>query len=538
MSTSSPLRTAEVTSNDPTVRGTLIVADRVVTLGHARTAASALLVRGSRVVWVGDDPGLAPPHHDVLDLTGCVIGPAFVDAHAHLTTFGLAQTGLDVSSATRAGQLLEAVAAYAQHYQGRVIWAHGLDPHQFVDEMPDPDELAQAASGCAVFIAFADGHASLVDRRTLAAAPLARADGVDRDVRGEPTGLLRREAHHIARRWSIGALSSADLDRARHQAVKTLAGHGVGSAHEMGGPDMMGLADFDEWVGQPWPIEVIGYWGAVDVEVALSRDLRQVGGDLCLDGSFGAHTAALTASYADAATNSGQLEFDDETLSSWLLEATMAGLQTSVHAVGDAAMEQVVRCWRTVAVQLDMHGSRGMIRRGRHRIEHAELLPAELLGELAAFGMVVSAQPSVMARWALPGGLYESRLGQSRLARLHPYRSITDHGIGLAFGTAANGGSVDPWGTIVDAERHVAPQHRVSRLEAVSMSTLGGRHAARQERYVGVVRAGMRADLAAFEGDPYLADDPRGTSCVLTLVHGKVAHGQAPLPSTVPPDTV
>jgi predicted amidohydrolase YtcJ len=42
------------------------------------------------------------------------------------------------------------------------------------------------------------------------------------------------------------------------------------------------------------------------------------------------------------------------------------------------------------------------------------------------------------------------------------------------------------------------------------MSTLGGRHAARQDRYAGVVRAGMRADLAAFEGDPYAAEDPRG----------------------------
>jgi predicted amidohydrolase YtcJ len=67
-------------------------------------------------------------------------------------------------------------------------------------------------------------------------------------------------------------------------------------------------------------------------------------------------------------------------------------------------------------------------------------------------------------------------------------------------------------------------------LEAVSMSTLGGRSAARQDRFAGVVRAGMRADLAAFEGDPYAADDPRGTRCALTVVQGRRAHGDAPLP--------
>ena len=62
------------------------------------------------------------------------------------------------------------------------------------------------------------------------------------------------------------------------------------------------------------------------------------------------------------------------------------------------------------------------------------------------------------------------------------------------------------------------------------MATLGGRHAARQNRYVGVVRAGMRADLAIFAGDPYEADDPRGTETVATVVHGRVAHGSLPLP--------
>lgn len=529
VTTPSTLRVREDGRPQGSARGTLLIADRVITLGHARTTAVALLVRGSRVVWVGDDPAASPPHHERVDLTGCVVGPAFVDAHAHLTTYGLARGGLDVSGACRAAELLEAIAAHAATHDGRVVWAHGLDAHGFVDEFPDPDELARVANGCAVFIAFADGHASLVDRRTLAAAPMARADGIERDMRGEPTGLLRREAHHIARRWSMGALSAAELDDARTRAVTDAAAAGIGSVHEMGGPDMMGLADFDAWVEGQWPIEVIGYWGAADVEVALSRELRQVGGDLCLDGSVGSHTAALGAPYADAASHAGQLELDDESLATWLLEATLAGLQTSLHAVGDEALRQAIRCWRLVERRLETEGPRSMIRRGRHRVEHAELLPGDLLDDFAELGIVISSQPSVLTRWGGPDGLYAERLGTTRTASLHPYRTVTDHGIGLAFGTASNGGDLDPWAWIHAAEQHPVPQHRVSRLEAVSMSTLGGRHAARQERYVGVVRAGMRADLAAFEGDPYTVDDPRGARCVLTLVQGKVAHGSAPL---------
>ncbi len=88
-----------------------------------------------------------------------------------------------------------------------------------------------------------------------------------------------------------------------------------------------------------------------------------------------------------------------------------------------------------------------------------------------------------------------------------------------------------PWDAVHAAVDREVAQHAITSLEAVSSSTLGGRHAARQERYVGVVRAGMRADLAAWEGDPYEADDPRGARAVLTTLRGRATHGQAPLPT-------
>ncbi|MDX1619829.1 MAG: hypothetical protein R3320_02485, partial [Nitriliruptorales bacterium] len=75
--------------SSPTPRGTLYVADRVITLGRGRYRARAVLVRGSRVAWVGDDPSGAPPSEHQVDLTGCTLGPGFVDAHAHLTPTGL-----------------------------------------------------------------------------------------------------------------------------------------------------------------------------------------------------------------------------------------------------------------------------------------------------------------------------------------------------------------------------------------------------------------------------------------------------------------
>lgn len=508
---------------DREARGTLLVADRVVTLGHGRYRARAVLVRGKRVVWVGDDPEHAPSHAATVDLDGCVIGPGFVDAHVHLTPTGITLAGLDLHGVTHREEILAAVRTYADVHPGRVLWGHGWDLHEVVDGLPSPEDLSAASGGRPVFLSRVDGHSCLVDDRTLDAAPLARAPGIERDPDGEPTGILRLEANKIARRWSVGAMSSSELADARATAAAHAASLGLTSVHEMNGPDMMGVEDFDAWRYGTWPVEVVPYWGGLDLGFVAERELKQIGGDLLLDGALGSHTAALEAPYADNPSTSGRLEFDDDTLTELFLEATHAGMQVAVHAIGDAAIRQAVRCWHAVEARLPEYLA-GAVRRLHHRLEHAEVLPPELYDDIARLGLVVSTQPAFEAAWGGPGGLYASRLGPERARWTNPYRALADRGVGLAFGSDANVTPMDPWGGVWAAEHRHWPEHEMTRLEAVSSHTLGGRNAARQEHYVGVVRAGMRADVAVWEGDPFLADDPRGSRCVLTLVSGRVAH--------------
>jgi predicted amidohydrolase YtcJ len=510
-------------------RGTLLVADRIVTLGRGRTEARAALVRGSRVVWVGDDAEDAPPHAHAHRLEGCTVGPAFVDAHVHLTPTGSSLLGLDVSGVGSGRELLDAVRSFAAEHTGRVIWGHGYDDHGFPDALPNADDLADVAKGRAVYLTRADAHSCLVDRRTLSAAPLARTDGVERGPDGTPTGVLRRGAHHVMRRWAIGAMSEEELAAARHAAAAHAASLGITTVHEMGGPDIMGEADFDAWTRGRWPVEVLGYWGAMDLGFVIRRDLRQTGGDLCLDGSLGSHTAALCADYADADAG-GHLYIDDDDLVAYFREATLAGLQVGVHAIGDAAIRQAVRCWRAVEARLPGYLD-DEVRRLRHRLEHVEVIPPELLPEIADIGLVASVQPAFEARWGVEGGMYLDRLGVERASWTNPYRALADLGVPLAFGSDTNVTPMDPWAGVVAAQRRREERHELSRLEAVSAHTLGGRHAGRQDRFVGSIRAGLRADLAAWEGDPYAADDPRGTRCVLTVSGGRVTHGDAPMPA-------
>lgn len=502
--------------------GRLITADRIVTLGRGRYRARALLVRGSRVAWVGNDPAQAPPHHEHLDLSGCTVGPAFVDSHVHLTPTGLALLGLDLRGITSTTDLLRAVALHAEHHTGRVIWGHGWDSHGWDEPLPTPRELSKASGGRPVTLARIDGHSSLVDETTMQSAPLSRAGGIERDSDGEPTGLLRRDANKIARRWAIGAMGEDELDRARHEVARHAAARGIGTVHEMGGPDAMGAGDFDAWRTGEWPIEVLGYWGAPDLGFVAERDLRSVGGDIWLDGSLGSHTAALTRPYADHPTR-GSLEYDDDTLTELFLDATHSEIQVAVHTIGDEAIDQALRCWQRVATQLPDYEHEGL-RRFRHRLEHAEVMRPDQYDVVARLGLVVSAQPVFEQLWGHRGGMYEARLGLERAAMTNPFRALADRGVPLCFGSDANVTPIDPWAIVGAAQHRQEPRHALTRLEAVSASTLGGRHAGRQERYVGVLRAGMRADLSVWEGDPYAQDHPVDPRCLMTMVRGRITH--------------
>jgi predicted amidohydrolase YtcJ len=446
-----------------------------------------------------------------------------------MTPTGITLRGLDLTGVESGRELLDAVRLYAEQHPGQVIWGHGYDPFAFPDDLPSPDELSMASAGRPVTLSRRDGHSSLVDRATLTAAPLTRSNGVEYAASGEPTGVLRREANKIARRWIVGAMTSAELDSARAAAAARAAALGIGSVHEMGGPDSMGAEDFDAWRYGAWPVEVIPYWGGLDLRFVIERDLRQVGGDLWLDGSLGSHTAAMLDPYADAPGSTGNLEYDDDTLIDLFTEATHAGIQVAVHAIGDAAIEQAVRAWRVVDDSLPDY-LEGGLRRLRHRLEHAEVIPVPMLDEIADLGLMVSAQPAFEAAWGGEGGMYERRLGPERARQTNPFRALADRGVALAFGSDSNVTPMDPWAGIYAAEQRRHPEHTMTRLEGVSASTLGGRHAARQDRFVGPVRAGMRADLSVWEGDPYADDDPRGAKGVLTLVRGRRTHGTIPLP--------
>jgi predicted amidohydrolase YtcJ len=137
----------------------------------ADPSATAILFSAGGIEWVGDADD-APAATKVVDLDGASVTPAFVDAHVHTTSTGLALRGLDLSGLPHRGAALDRVAAYARRLSpDAVVLGHGWDESRWpTPAVPTLAELDRAGGGRMVYLSRADVHSAVVSSALLARA--------------------------------------------------------------------------------------------------------------------------------------------------------------------------------------------------------------------------------------------------------------------------------------------------------------------------------------------------------------------------------
>ncbi|MEV6067233.1 amidohydrolase [Nocardia sp. NPDC052001] len=463
--------------------------------------ATAMAVTDGTVVWVGADrTGRAlHPDAEIVDLGGAFVAPAFVDPHVHTTALGLKLTGLDLAQARSLTECLELLRAHAAAHPAGPVLGDGWDDTTWAEGRPPTlEEIDAAAPGRIVYLARVDAHSAVASTALLDAVPALT--GTPGFTRGEP---LRAEAHHLVRRAALGALEPAQRDAARRAALDHAAANGIAAVHECAGPDISGETDVRELLAFDHGVEVRAYWGqavrTADEARTLIKELgvHALGGDLFVDGSIGSHTAWLRDPYADRDTV-GTSYLDAEAIAAHVLACTEAGIQSGFHVIGDAAMDAVVAGFEQVVTQV---GGPAFAARG-HRIEHAEMVDAEQIAKLAAWGVIASVQPAFDAAWGGTDGMYAARLGADRAATLNPFSAMAAAGISLAIGSDAPVTALSPWEALRAAVNHRTPGHQISPRAAFAAATRGAwRAGGVRDGVAGTLVPGSPASYAVWEAD-------------------------------------
>jgi predicted amidohydrolase YtcJ len=457
----------------------------------------AVRAEGGRIVWLGDATDAAPADRVVAG-EGALLTPAFVDAHVHATATGLALNGLDLHSSVSLHDALASLSAHARGAADGVLLGTGWDETGW----PEGRGLTRADLDAVVgdrpaYLARVDVHSA-----TVSTALLDRVPGIA-DLPGfGPDGRLRLDAHHAARRAAYGAVDEGGRRAAQRATRAAAAALGIGSLHEMAGPEVSGAEDLAALLAlaaeEPGPL-VLGYWGELaergGLDVVRELGLTGAGGDLFCDGAFGSHTAALTAPYADRPDTAGSLRFETASLVSHVRACTLAGVQAGFHCIGDAAVEQVLTAVGTVVEEL----GRAAVRACRHRLEHVEMAGPSAVDRMADWGMVASVQPGFDAAWGGSEGMYAERLGDERARDCNPFADLSDAGVALALGSDAPVTPMDPWGGVHAAVDHRTPASGLRPFDAFDAATHGGWHAVRAEHPQGPLAVGAPAHLALWE---------------------------------------
>jgi predicted amidohydrolase YtcJ len=94
------------------------------------------------------------------------------------------------------------------------------------------------------------------------------------------------------------------------------------------------------------------------------------------------------------------------------------------------------------------------------RIEHAALIPAELISRLRDLGLTVVTQPGFLA---CRGDDYLRDVPATDVEDLYRARSLVEAGVGCGLSSDAPYGPLDPWTVITAAVRRRTPSGRVAR---------------------------------------------------------------------------
>jgi predicted amidohydrolase YtcJ len=485
----------------------------------------ALAIAGDKIAGgVGvHETALASP--ETLDLGGRVVVPGLTDSHVHFPTWALAQDEVKLDGCATLDEALDRVRS-ATLEPGRWLRGYGWRSGDWHPQREPTRADLDAITGDVPAAMIAKDYHSL----WLNTAALALAGGdldveggvVERDARGEPTGVLREEAAWQFKERHM-TLPDDEYLTAMRAGIKLANSRGVTAVHDKDGwlgalrlwQQLEEAGSLSLRVWQSIPHDRLDHAVAVGLRSGLgSRYLRVGYLKVFMDGTLGSQTAWML-------DGSGVQITSGEELADIVRRGAEAGFPVGVHAIGDRANREALDAFEATA---DAWRPRGL----RQRIEHAQLLAPEDLSRFAEIGVACSVQfshaPSdrdiADEHWA------------GKTDGAYAFRSLLDSGARVMNGSDAPIEELDPLAGIragvrrtIDERGAWHPEQCLTVEQAFHATCVAPAWLARDERRRGTLIPGHDADLVVLDRDPW---DDLDAQVVATMVGGRWVHNPPP----------
>lgn len=534
---------------------------RITTLDPARPRAQAIAIREGRVQAVGSNDEILPlakPGTLAIDVGGRAVIPGLNDSHTHLIrgglNFNMELRWEGVPSVADALRLLREQAARTPPPQWvRVVggWSH----HQFRERrMPTLEEINAAAPDTPVFILHLYAGA-LLNRAALAVldigvdTPDPPGGVIQRDRRGRPTGMLIAKPSALILYSTLARgpmLGFEDQVNSTRHYMREMNRLGITSVIDAGGG------------GQNYPddyavIEHLHEQDQLTVRIAYNLFAQRAGEERSDYERWvamtepGAGSAMLRMNGAGENLVWSAADFEN------FLEP-----RPDLAPVMEAELEPIVELLARERWPFRIHATYdesidrflGVFERVNGRqpfatrfiVDHAETVSERNLERILALGGGVAIQH----RMAFQGESFVARYGADAARRTPPVARMLSLGLPVGAGTdATRVASYDPWvalhwlttGETVGGLKLYGDDNLIDRESALRLWTHGSAWFSGEAEEKGQLRSGSHADLAVLSAD-YMtvpAEEIRSIHSLLTVVAGRVVHGDGDFADLAPP---
>ena len=526
---------------------------KILTIDPQDAIAEGVAVRGGAIIDAGAAQkisGYIGAGTRVVDLQGKTVTPGLIDSHAHLSAFGQRENGwfVKLQGMKEKEEILEALAKRARMLpRGGWVSAWGIEDLGLA--YFDKEELDKVSKEHPILAVHTTGQWGFANSLALKISGVTGATQSPPGSKvettlfgGEPTGAL---IHYPALQLVRDHMPVPNDRQAREAvlfAAKLYAAEGVTAIHDnffsLGTP-YFHRAYFDLVQAGELPVrlKIWPYFPNLQAASMVCRILFTPAGgpggriqDLV---RYKQESPALFASLWGGfklAIDGVALWYDSqmrgaplhrkEDLQAMVTLFHRTGQQISIHAAGDRAVDMILD-----AIEASLQEQPRQDH--RHRIEHALLPRTDSLDRIKRLGVVVSTHPQWIYSW---GDKWKMKNGAAAI----PLKRYLQRGIPVALGADPPAfpvyqPQVALWQAVKRTTETGLPldtAESISIRDALRMQTMGSAYAAFQERELGSLEIGKRADMVVWDRDYYSvpANEIRNAKALMTFVGGRLVH--------------
>nr|WP_179580462.1 amidohydrolase [Leifsonia psychrotolerans] len=505
----------------------------------------------------------------VVDLSGRLLLPGFVDAHVHPVEAGLELLNCDLSTGWTREDYLSIIRSYADANPDRYwIVGGGWQQAAFHRGAPDAVDLDAISSDRPIIMSNRDHHSAWVNSVVLRMIGIDKdypdpVDGrIERDSAGNPTGTL----HEGARMLALRLAPQPTIDEKYSgllEAQRALHSFGITGWHDAligdyGNHSAEIVDAYQRGIDRgELHARVNGaiWWDRDTDEAQIQHILalreryqhelfRVTTVKVMQDGVIENQTAAMIDSYVDpddtdAPASHGISFISPERLNAYVTRLDALGLQVHFHAIGDRGVRESLDA---VAAARAANGHSGIV----HHIAHLQVIHPDDNPRFAALDVAANIQPLWASNDPQMVKLNLPLIGEERSAWQYPFATLLGTGATICAGSDWPVTSPDPWlGIHVAVNRTVPSEHpdynpevfipgeRIPLAAALRAYTSSAARINGRAHESGSIAVGFHADLVVVDRNPFdhPADRIAATRTVETYFGGQSVYAAKDCPS-------